>query len=195
MNKDISNHSKALKHADDSAAALLVELLAGTTGRNFDIESLFVERLSTGEWRWVVYEFLKAESIPPQKSNPNYYWDKNSRKFLSLWALVCTLRRAGNLADLILINYSDDRSLGVKEMIVQSIDVDSEIVFRKACTFGNNHKAPLMEHISTKDTSMSFEEFKIKFQEFNDKKSGDTWEILGSSSVTSMEYENLAKKY
>ncbi|MFN4361263.1 MAG: hypothetical protein ACK4F4_11140 [Hylemonella sp.] len=78
MTNKISNHSKSLSRPDDSAGALLVELLEGTTGRNFDIESVFLEHLETGEWRWVVYEFLKAETIPPQRSNPNYYWHKNS---------------------------------------------------------------------------------------------------------------------
>jgi hypothetical protein len=172
----------------------LVELLQGTTGRNFDVESLFVERLDSGQWRWVVYEFLKAESIPPQISNPNYYWHKNSRKFLSLWALVNTLRRAGYFADLILVNYADDRSLGVKEMIVQSIELNPTEVFREESNIAGVHKPRLMRHVVSKDTSMSFEDFKTKFVAFNDNKKGDTWEILNSPVTLSSSYEELAKK-
>lgn len=194
MNNKISNHSKSLSRPDDSAGALLVELLEGTTGRNFDIESIFLERLETGEWRWVVYEFLKAETIPPQRSNPNYYWHKNSRKFLSLWALVCTLRKAGYLADLILVNYADNRSLGVKEMIVQTIDPNTSEVFREEFSSEGVVKARLMRHVVSKDTPMSFDEFKKKFRKFNDEKMGDTWEILSDLSVATIEYEHLAKK-
>jgi len=194
MNNKISNHSKTLSRADDSAAALLVELLEGTSGRNFDIESIFLERLETGEWRWVVYEFLKAETIPPQKSNPNYYWHKNYRKFLSLWALVCTLRKAGYLADLILVNYADDRSLGVKEMFVQAIDLNPKDVFREESTSDGVQKTRLMRHVVSKDTLMSFEDFKKKFRKFNDEKIGDTWEILSDQSVAPIQYEYLAKK-
>lgn len=194
MNNKIYNHSKSLSRSDDSAGALLVELLEGTTGRNFDIESVFLERLETGEWRWVVYEFLKAETISPQRSNPNYYWHKNSRKFLSLWALVCTLRKAGYLADLILVNYADNRLLGVKEMLVETIDPNPSAVFREESSSEGVVKPRLMRHVASKDTMMSFDDFKKKFRKFNDEKMGDTWEILSDSSVAPIEYEHLAKR-
>ena len=194
MHSKISNHSKNLSHPDDSAGALLVELLKGTPGRNFDIESIFLERLDTGEWRWVVYEFLKAETIPPQKSDPNYYWHKNSRKFLSLWALVCTLRKAGYLADLILVNYADNRTLGVKEMLVQTIDSNSSEVFRESSTSEGVQKPQLMRHVVSIDTLLSFDEFKRKFRKFNDEKVGDTWDILSDVTVAPIAYERLAKK-
>lgn len=174
--KSIGNSSKELSHADDSAAALLVDLLKGTPGRNFDIESLFVERLDSGNWRWVVYEFLKADTIPPKSSHPNYYWDKNKRKFLSLWTLVCTLRKAGHEADLILVNYADDREKGIKEMQVIDIKVNPVKIFRHA----SESKDELKNHVETRDVIMSFDDWKKKFRHFNDNKKGDTWELLES---------------
>lgn len=194
MEKKISNHSKKLSHADDSAGALLVELLDGTTGRNFDIESIFLERLDTGEWRWVIYEFLKAEAVSPRISNPNFYWHKNSRKFLSLWALVTTLRKAGYLADLLLVNYADDRSLGIKEMLVQSIDTNPTEVFKEAYEWSGNSRPRIMRYVKSLDHDMSFEEFKARFRKFNDEKKGDTWQILSDNHSTKNEYETLAKR-
>ena len=195
MNNTISDFSKSLSHPDDSAGALLIELLEGNPGRNFDIESVFLERLETGEWRWVVYEFLKAEPTapPPHKSHPNYYWHMNKRKFLSLWALVCTLRKAGCLADLILINYANDRTLGVKEMLVETIDEYPSDVFREESSSEGETKPPLMNHVVTKNQCMTFNEFKTKFQNFNHDKKGNTWEILSDLSVAP-KYEHLAKK-
>lgn len=179
-NKSISNSSKELLHADDSAATLLVEVLQGTPGRNFDIESIFVEKLESGEWRWVVYEFLKADTVPPALSHPNYYWHKNKRKFLSLWTLVHALRKAGYHADLILVNYADDRNKSVKEMQVLDIKLNSEKIFRAACERDGKKYDEIKDHVVTKDSIMSFEKWKNKFREFNDKKKGDTWDLLES---------------
>ena len=169
----VNNHSKQLSKADDSAARLLIELLDGSNGRNFDIESLFVEKLSDGTWRWFVLEFLKADTIPPQQSHPNFYWHKNQRKFLSLWAVVQTFRKAGYKADLILVNYADDRSMGIKRMFVTDIKLHTTDVFH---TKKNGEK--IYNHIITKDKFYTFEIFKEKFKEFNNTKQGDTWDLL-----------------
>lgn len=176
--QSISNSSKELSHADDSAAALLVEILKGTPGRNFDVESIFVERLDSGNWRWIIYEFLKADTVSPTVSHPNYYWRKNKRKFLSLWALVTTLRKAGYYADLILVNYADDRTKDIKEMQVVDIRTNPTKIFRAAYERNGIKHPELKEYIETTDTIMSFEKWKQKFRDFNDKKNGDTWELL-----------------
>ena len=178
MTELISNSSKELSHADDSAAALLVEVLKGTPGRNFDVESIFVERLDSGDWRWIIYEFLKADTVLPTASHPNYYWHKNKRKFLSLWALVNTLRKAGYYADLILVNYADDRTKDIKEMRVVDIRTNPVKIFRAAYERDGKKYSALKEHVETIDTIMSFENWKQKFRDFNDKKNGDTWELL-----------------
>jgi hypothetical protein len=178
MNRYIKSSSKKIGHADDSSATLLKEVIGEESGRNFDIDSLFVERLASGEWRWVVYEFLKAEKIPPKVSHPNYYWNKNFRKFLSLWALIETLRKSGHLADLILLNYSDDRAVDVKEMLVLSVELDPKDVFREAFERNGALMPRIMNHVNTEDSIMSFDAWKERFREFNRSKKGDTWEVL-----------------
>lgn len=61
-----------------------------------DIDSFF----HTPEDGWIILEFLKCDTVPPEKSDPTYYWKKNWRKFATLWALANQL--GGRL---ILINY------------------------------------------------------------------------------------------
>ena len=169
----LKNKSKQLEHADDSAARLLIELLGDSVGRNFDIESIFVEKMNNGKWRWFILEFLKAETIPPEKSHPNFYWYKNSRKFLSLWAVVKTFRKAGYKAELILVNYADDRSLKIKSMRVKDIKVETDEIYTTKKDGGI-----IYNHVQTEDTIQSFKSFQEKFKNFNDTKKGDTWEIL-----------------
>ncbi|CAO3449058.1 hypothetical protein [Azospirillum largimobile] len=175
----LENKSKTLAGADDSAARLLKELLDGSPGRNFDVESLFVEKLSDGSWKFVIFEFLKADSIPPENSHPNYYWFKNKRKFLSLWALAKALRRGGFHVDLLLVNYDDARTK-VKIMKVNNVDENSTDVIRAART--NQYGQPVSEirrWVDTDDEIMSFSDFKSRFKNYNNNKNGDTWELLG----------------
>lgn len=177
---NLENKSKSIKKTDDSAAQLLMNVLENDIGRNFDIESIFLEKLDNGDWHWVIFEFLKADTIPPQISHPNYYWYKNKRKFLSLWAVVKTFRSSGFKADLILVNYADDKNLGIKEMLVQEIDMNPHDNYREAKVDkdGNIIKKAIPNHIKTTNIELSFEEWKQKFKNFNKNKKGDTWEIL-----------------
>lgn len=173
----MENRSKALAAADDSAARLLRELLGDSPGRNFDIESIFLEKTTSGLWRWWIFEFLKCDSelrgIDVRSSHPNRYWEKNKRKFLSLWAVVKCLRKAGCEAELVLVNYDDGREF-VKRMIVKEIDEYSEEnwIHEGRAVYGKSN------FIVTEDKVMTFEEFRNRFRNFNDTKSGDTWEIL-----------------
>ncbi|OOS23432.1 hypothetical protein B0681_09550 [Moraxella porci DSM 25326] len=180
QNSNFTNKSKQLGQADDSAARLLIELLGSSVGRNFDIESIFVEKTKDGVWRWFIFEFLKAETIPPQLSHPNFYWYKNGRKFLSLWAVVQTFRKAGYKAELILVNYADDRSLGIKRMLVTDVKVETNEVY---CT--KRDGTIIYNHVQTIDSNKSFEDFKQLFKTFNDTKQGDTWEILDDLMLNS----------
>lgn len=194
-NPPLENFSKKISHADDSAGALLKEVLEGTTGRNFDIDSIFVEQLESGGWRWVVYEFLKAETMPPEKSHPNYYWHKNKRKFLSLWAVIKTLRKAGYQADLILLNYAEDRTKKVKEMRVLDIKEQADNIIRKAYTVDGKRHPEIKENVQTTDEKvMLFEEWKQRFRHFNDNKKGETWELLEPSPGQSPQAISLLSK-
>ena len=176
---NIENKSKAISKTDDSAAQLLIDVLGKDGGRNFDIESIFAERKNDGMWRWIIYEFLKADTIPPQVSHPNYYWYKNKRKFLSLWTMTNVFRKAGFECDLILVNYAKDEALGIKEMIVKSIETEPSDNFKDGYIDGNGiKKEAILNHIKTIDKKMSFNAWKKKFRDFNKYKKGDTWEIL-----------------
>lgn len=174
----IDNKSKVISAADDSAARLLMDLLDGSPGRNFDIESLFVERMNDGTWRFVMYEFLKAVSVPPENSHPNYYWYKNQRKFLSLWTIAKVFEKAGFKADLYLVNYRDNQSL-VKLMKVVDINPDAtEIVRRQGVDRFGKTVREIRKWVVTEDEVVSYQEFKTGFKSFNDTKNGDTWEML-----------------
>lgn len=50
--------------------------------------------------QWIVLEFLRCESVPARESHPSRYWDKNWRKFVTLWALAKKLE-----AKFYLVNY------------------------------------------------------------------------------------------
>jgi hypothetical protein len=174
----IENRSKAIAAADDSAARLLMDLLDGSPGRNFDIESLFVERLDNGSWRFVIFEFLKAISIPPEKSHPNFYWYKNQRKFLSLWTIAKVFEKAGFQADLYLVNYVDSQS-SIKLMKVLDIDPEAtEIIRHQGVDKFGNIVREIRNWVATEDKILSYQDFKKGFKLFNKTKSGDTWELL-----------------
>lgn len=189
---DITNKSKSISKTDDSAAQLLIDVLGGDVGRNFDIESIFAERKDDGQWKWTIYEFLKADTVPPQVSHPNYYWYKNKRKFLSLWTIVNVFRKADFECDLLLVNYADDKTLGIKEMIVKSIELNPSDNYREEYTDNNeNYKKAIPNHVKTIDSKMTFEDWKVKFRDFNRYKKGDTWEILDELNVsTSLPIDN-----
>lgn len=169
----IENTSKALSNSDDSAARLLIDLLDGSPGRNFDVESIFSYKTAEG-WGWLIFEFLKKDSehLSVESSHPNRYWTKNKRKFLSLWALKRSLEAAGFESKLVLVNYDDARNT-IKVMNVISINIDatSKWVY-------DGHETKHINHIVTKDSVMSFLEFKARFKKFNNEKEGDSWEII-----------------
>ncbi len=173
MNSNIDNFSKQLVNADDSAARLLIELLGGQPGRNFDVESIFSFKNDNG-WGWLIFEFLKKDSehLTIEQSHPNRYWKKNNRKFLSLWALTKSLESAGFTSALWLINYDDNREF-IKLMKVREINVNTKKIW--SCQ-GRDTKH--LEHIVSEDEVMEFEVFKKRFQNFNANKNGDSWEII-----------------
>lgn len=174
---DLENKSKSLSAADDSAARLLIDLLDGSPGRNFDIESLFLEK-KEGKWRFVIFEFLKSISVSPEVSHPNFYWYKNKRKFLSLWTVVKVFHQAGYGADLYLVNYLDDKT-DVKLMKVLDVNQNSDKIIRSAGVgYHGYNVSEVRDWVSTEDEVMSYSSFKDRFRSFNDRKLGDTWDLL-----------------
>ena len=122
----------------------------------------------------MIFEFLKFESehISFVDSHPNRYWNKNKRKFLSLWALTKSLSEANFNAQLWLVNYDEERE---KIKLMKVRDIQTETDHKWLC---NGKETNHPNHIISNDTVMSFNEFKEKFQKFNLEKEGDSWEIL-----------------
>jgi len=156
-NPGFGDDSKSISTSDDSGKQFLKDSLGSTT-RGFDIDSIYVERMPSGKYRWTIFELLKAVSVLPEHSHPSRYWDKNGRKFLSLWSIIVSLREAGFETRFILVNYRDVHSK------VKVIHVDSVT------------NAGLTERDSK---VMSFSEWKRWFTEFNDNKVGKTWDVIG----------------
>ena len=69
----------------------------------------------------VIIHALNCVSIPPEKSHPNRYWKKDSKRFLNL-----AFKALVNNADLILLNYSV-KSKFIKAIYVRNIERDNGI--------------------------------------------------------------------
>lgn len=98
---DPPRFSKPLRKADEASKQLIIELLEGTNTHGIDIESLYHH---PGHGGWVVFEFLKCDTVRPHQSHPRRYWRRNWRKFSALWALVQRLQ-----GRLYLVNYEESR--------------------------------------------------------------------------------------
>ena len=153
--RNTDNASKPLGKVDDSGAAFLIKSLGGDPGRNFDVDSIFYLNRK-GLDSWIIFEFLKCDTFPVEKSHPNRYFNKNGRKFLSLWALCNSLRSHSMYADLYLINY-DDACKTIKKMKVLSMNENG---------------------VNTQDEIMTFEDWSQDFRRLNKEKKGETWELL-----------------
>lgn len=91
--------SKSIGKADDDAKILIIEALEGKHTGGFDLDSIYL----IGNTYYVL-EFLKCDTVRPNKSHPSRYWFKNSQKFISLWDI--TQKLGGYLY---LVNYEESR--------------------------------------------------------------------------------------
>ena len=96
----MSGKSKSLGHSDESGFDFVKELLQGDPTFAIDFERLqFHKKLG-----YIIFEFLLCEEgqvVSRHTSHPNRYWNKNSRKFISLWEATQALS-----ATLYLVNYA-----------------------------------------------------------------------------------------
>ncbi len=113
-------NSKVLSHADDSGFYFAQEMLDGdlTAAINFD-------RLQYHPtFGYIIFEYLLCEEhqyVTPWSSHPKRYWNKNSRKFLSLFKASKALN-----ATLFLVNYAKKGTLHEDEiLVIKVIDMDS----------------------------------------------------------------------
>lgn len=91
--------SKPLSKGDDDAKALIIDCLQGTHTGGFDLDSVYCI-----QGKYIIFEYLKCDTVRPYQSHPNRYWYKNKRKFLTLWKLTQKLE-----GSLVLVNYEDSR--------------------------------------------------------------------------------------
>lgn len=148
--------SKTLSKADDDGKQFLIDSLDGHT-RGFDVDSIYVELLDNGRYRWTILELLKADTVLPEESHPRRYWSKNKHKFLSLWTLCESLAAGDFDVRLLLVNYRDTKSnvkvMQVKSMSEDTIETDPEHTF-------------------------TFERWRQFYSNFNNTKKGMTWDVL-----------------
>tara|TARA_Y100001970_G_C14188299_1_gene833870 strand:+ start:1517 stop:1951 length:435 start_codon:yes stop_codon:yes gene_type:complete len=120
--------SKPLIHDDSSGFDFVKEILDGdpTCAINFD-------RLQHHpELGYIIFEYLlcdEKQMVNPWTSHPNRYWNKNKRKFISLFEVAKDLP-----AKLILVNYAKintTHSDKIKVIEVLSIDSTTGIVDSK----------------------------------------------------------------
>lgn len=110
--------SKALSHPDDSGFSFVQEMLDGdpTAGINFD-RLQYHPNLG-----YIIFEYLLCEehqTVNPWTSHPNRYWNKNSRKFISLFKASKALN-----ATLFLVNYAKKGTKHEdKILVIQVIDM------------------------------------------------------------------------
>lgn len=103
--------SKPLSKGDDSAKELIIDCLKGTHTGGFDLDSIYFVNE-----KYVIFEYLKCDTVRPFDSHPNRYWYKNKRKFLSLWKITQMLK-----GTLVLVNYEDSRE---QIKVIKVLDMD-----------------------------------------------------------------------
>lgn len=162
--EDSEKKSKALGHDDESGFEFVLEMLDGdvTAAVNFD-------RLQRHPKEgYIIFEYLLcdesqfARGITPYTSHPNKYWNKNKRKFLSLWRAALDLD-----AKLYLVNYSKKGTAKEDEILLIEV-------------FGMSVDGGLWKD---KTKKMTREEFKTWFRKLNSECIGPVEKILGENLV------------
>ena len=122
------NKSKILAHSDESGFLFAQEMLNGdiTAAVNFDrIQKHPVKG-------YIIFEYLlcdEKQKVSPHSSHPRKYWNKNSKKFLSLWEIAKALK-----ANLYLVNYAkkntqhSDEILIIKVIKMSAAEIEEELI-------------------------------------------------------------------
>lgn len=111
--------SKLLGHDDSSGFEFVKRVLGETVTAAINFDRL-QKHPSKG---YIIFELLKCEEaqrVSPYTSHPNKYWNKNSRKFLSLW-------RAKQDFDstLFLVNYAEAGTKYADQvLLIEVLDMD-----------------------------------------------------------------------
>ena len=124
------NKSKVLGNSDESGFFFAKEMLSGdfTAAINFDrIQKHPVKG-------YIIFEYLlcdEKQKVSPHTSHPRKYWNKNSKKFLSLYEIAKDLK-----AELYLVNYAkkntrhSDEILVIKVIKISTAVIEEELIWK-----------------------------------------------------------------
>ena len=113
--------SKPISRVDDEVESLIMEALEGNSTASFHLSRVYKIKNV-----YYVLEFLKCDTIKPNKSHPNIDWFKNSQRLVPLWDMIQKLKGC-----FFLINYEDTREQ-FKVIKVLELD-DSGIKREESC--------------------------------------------------------------
>lgn len=152
--------SKPIGKIDEASKEFIIELLEGEETHGIDIDSIYY----TKKDGWIIFEFLKCDTVDPHESHPNRY-PFNWKKFATLFELSEKLE-----GKLILVNYSrDDRwKDNIKLFIVKNVNIEKVLKDLKS---GLKYS----EYIEAEEQRMSLSEFREWFKNLN-RNAGYPWE-------------------
>ena len=107
---------------ENSNETRLISKLLGGDGTPVPSHGTRMNIFQHPEKGWVIFDFLRCVSVPPQKSHPNRYWFRNSRIFRHNWSLKQALD-----GTLYLINYADDPEMGIRQIDIHEMDENGVI--------------------------------------------------------------------
>ena len=152
--------SKPIGKTDEASKEFIIELLEGEETHGIDIDSIYYIK----EGGWIIFEFLKCDTVDPYESHPNRY-PFNWKKFATLFELSKKLE-----GKLILVNYSKDNKWkdNIKLLIVKNVNI------RKVLT-DLSSGLKYSKYIEAEEKRMSLSEFRKWFINLN-RKAGYPWE-------------------
>jgi len=145
----MSENSKPIRSTDEASKEFIRELLDGDETHGIDIDSIYFTKKG-----WVIFEFLKCNTVDPYESHPNRY-SFNWRKFATLFSLAKKL--GGRL---ILVNYSKEEEWKDHIKLLYVKHVDTKLAQEKS---GRGY----LEYLEATEKKMTLDEFKDWFRNLN----------------------------
>lgn len=135
-------YSKPLIKTNDLGKDMVKFVMEGKSSGQMDLDAfIHIEKDNEHEEQYFVIEYLFCDTVKPEISHPKYYFYKNKKKFIELWAITRKLN-----GRLYAINYEQNyKTFKVMEIVY----VDDDKILTK------------------NDTVMGIEKFKVWYQALN----------------------------
>lgn len=152
----MNDKSKIIRKTNEASKRFIMLLLDGCETHGIDIDSLYY----TKDDGWIIFEFLKCDTVDPYESHPNRY-PFNWKKFATLFGLSEKLE-----GQLWLINYSDSKKWEnhIKIIYVKKIHYDKVV--------SQEYLKRYIPYLETEEEKMTLDRFKDRFKELNEKATG-----------------------